>query len=91
MGLNCSACSFCTSLAKTCSAGAVESMQLALTEMTVWPSFLRNMWELIATIRACAVGEVRKMRIDRRGGKGSMGGFGGRRGCKRDGGEGGWG
>jgi hypothetical protein len=41
-----------TSEAKTASAGAVESMQLALIETTTWPPFFRKWWALRATIRA---------------------------------------
>lgn len=41
-----------TSLAKTCAAGAVESIQFALMEMTIAPPFLRKWWALRAMIRA---------------------------------------
>lgn len=44
-GLNLDCCSFFTSAAKTASAGAVESMQEALIEMTQWPP-LRKKWSL---------------------------------------------
>jgi hypothetical protein len=51
-GLNISVCSLLTSLANTTSAGASESIQLALIEMTACPPFLRKWCALIATIRA---------------------------------------
>ena len=56
-GLNLDCCSFFTSAAKTASAGAVESMQDALIEMTQWPP-LRRKWSLSGSDRtpreACA-------------------------------------
>lgn len=51
-GLNISDCNFLTSDAKTTSAGAVESMQFALMEITACPPFLRKWCALSATIRA---------------------------------------
>lgn len=43
---------FSTSLAKTASAGAVESIQLALMEITTPPLSLQNRWQFRPTIRA---------------------------------------
>lgn len=51
-GLIISSCIFLTSAAKTTSAGAVESMQLALIETTMWPLFFRKWCALRPTIRA---------------------------------------
>ncbi len=51
-GLNISPCSFFTSAANTWAAGAVESMQFALIEITACPPFFRNWCALSATIRA---------------------------------------
>jgi hypothetical protein len=42
--------SFLTSLANTTSAGAVESIQLALIDITKYPSVLRKCWALSAKI-----------------------------------------
>lgn len=52
LGLIISNCIFLTSAAKTASAGAVESIQLALTEIKTWPSCFKKWWAFKPTIRA---------------------------------------
>jgi hypothetical protein len=65
---------FSTSDANTAAAGAVESMQLALMEITKWPPFLRKLWALRPTIRVCDMGKGRLSQVeegdDKKGGKG---------------------
>lgn len=51
-GLNSMVCSFLISDANTASGGEVESIQLALMEITKWPPFFRKYWALRPTIRA---------------------------------------
>lgn len=53
LGLSCNSCNFLTSLAKTASGGAVESIQDALIEITKCPAFFKKYCAFTPTIRAC--------------------------------------